>query len=101
VRAGQNRQVRATARLYGPAPLQAAKDTNVRISGPGFNRLVKTNDNGVAVAKVRAARSGTLRVAVREADNLNITGNCSATKSIAKKKAVKRTAKTSARAVRR
>lgn len=101
VRAGQNRRVRATARLYGPAPLQAAKDTNVRISGPGFNRLVKTNDNGVAVAKVRAARAGTLRVAVREADNLNITGNCSATKSIAKKKAAKRTAKASARAVRR
>lgn len=99
VRAGQTRQVRATARLYGPAPLQAAKDTNVRISGPGFNRLVTTNDNGVAVATVRAARAGTLRVAVREADNLNITGNCSATRSIAKKAAT-RTAR-SAQAVRR
>jgi LVIVD repeat len=78
VRAGQTRTVRATARLYGPAPLQAAKDTNVRISGPGFNRLVKTNDAGVAQASVRAARAGRISVAVREADNLNITGGCSA-----------------------
>jgi hypothetical protein len=84
VRAGQTRTVRATARLYGPAPLQAAKDTKVRISGPGFNRLVTTNDNGVATATVRAARRGTLRAAVREADNLNITGNCSASKAIAR-----------------
>ena len=84
VRAGQTRTVRATAKLFGPAPLQAAKDTKVRISGPGFNRLVRTNDNGVATATVRAARRGTLRVAVREADNLNITGNCSSSRAIAR-----------------
>lgn len=91
-RAGQTGTVRVNARLFGPGPLQPAKALPVRITAPGVNRLVTTNQNGIATAVIKPARRGQLNVRVPAAENLN--QGCSApSKAIAKKVAAKKAAK--------
>ena len=76
IRAGERTRIVATARA-GRVDVAGAA---VRFSGPGFNRTVQSNSNGVASVTVRPSRKGTLRVNV--AANASSRA-CSASKPIA------------------
>jgi len=76
--------VNALVQVFGAAPLQPGKGINVRVSAPGFNKVLTTNSSGRVSTSVTASRAGQLRVTVPE--QINLPGGCSApSKAIAKK----------------
>ncbi len=77
LRQGTSRTVRANVRVNG----EALASINVRMTGAGVSKSLKTNDAGVASATVRPSRAGTLKVS---ASALNVS-SCSTSKRVAKK----------------
>jgi hypothetical protein len=77
--------------VYGAAPMQAGKGINVRVSAPGFNKVLTTNTSGTASTSVTASGAGQLNVTVPE--QVNLPGGCSAPSKAIAKKVVKKKAK--------
>jgi len=76
--------VNVTAQVFGAGPLQPGKGINVRVSAPGFNKVLTTNTSGTASTSVTASGAGQLNVTVPTQINLPV--GCSApSKTIAKK----------------
>ena len=75
--------VKATVKVFGPAPLQAAWGATVEVRAPGYFKSVKTGENGtVSIAGVKSTGKGKLTV---KAPNMENMIGCSApAKKIAK-----------------
>ena len=83
-KAGVKGTVNATVQLFGAGPLQPGKGVKVRVSAPGFNKVLTTNTSGTASTSVTASGAGQLSVRVPVQVNLPV--GCSApSKAIAKK----------------
>jgi hypothetical protein len=83
--------VNVNVQFFGAGPMQPGKGVNVRVSAPGFNKVLTTNTGGTASTSVKASGAGQLNVTVPE--QINLPGGCSAPSKAIAKKVVKKKAK--------
>jgi hypothetical protein len=83
--------VNVNLQLHGAGPLQPGKGINVRVTAPGFNKLLTTNTLGEASTSVISSGPGQLNVSVPE--QVNLLNGCSAKPKAIAKKIVKKAAR--------